>query len=296
MKLITWNTGASGAPDNTYEADKVSPLYGLVYDVSKDVSVFATHATSLFPDSSKDSFGNQFAPQVGKSHEFGVKFDLAENKLSGTVRYFQIDQEGGSAQVAPHGNRNTSQFDTIVNNSSLTDEQKDAQLEQLFGPSADPTPAYRQQLASAGDRVPAGKQRAKGFDIDLIDQPSTAWQFVFSYEHVDHKNITSPDPSIIGQTNPQAIKDRYALLTKYTFTEGGAKGAFVGLGVWGGTKALQDYAGPNGAPATSLPAELSFGDGKWPDGVPPRHADRLLRRAARGHQALTRPRTRVTVP
>ena len=250
IKLVTWNSGASLTPDNEYEDDKVSPMYGIMYDVTPEVGLFVNHAESLFPDSSKDSFGNQFSPFVGKSIEGGAKLGLMDGKLSGTVAYFKIDQSGGSVQVNNHENRSTSQYDAIVNNSSLSLAQQVTALQSQFGNSVNSIPvtaesvtngSLRAGMFAQGDRIPAtNKQQSDGFDIDLIYQPTRSWQFLLSYEHVDYKDTGT------GQANPQFIKDRYSLLAKYTFIEGGAKGTFLGLGVWGGAKSLQDYNGPNG--------------------------------------------------
>jgi len=233
MKLITWNNGASTTPDNVIEADKLSPIYGALFEVTKEASVFLVRSSSLFPDSGKNSFGDQFSPKVGTSWEGGVKVDLLNGRISGTVSYFQIKQSGGSQNDPAAENRNTQRWD------SLTQAQRDAD------------PQFQGHVRSdfLGDLVPGGEQESKGFDIDLIFQPTREWQIMTSYEHVDHEFTTSATPATIGQTYPQAVKDRWALLTKYTFTSGPVKNLALGLGVTGGSKSLQDYQrrAPNGA-------------------------------------------------
>jgi outer membrane receptor protein involved in Fe transport len=220
LKTIAWDNGNSMVADNIYEASKNSPLYGVVFDITKEISVFAVHSTSLFPDSTKDSFGNQFAPQVGKSWEGGVKVDLLDGKISGTVSYYQIEQTGGTQNDPTKENINTVRYD------SLTPEQQ--QIE--FG-----------GVRPLGDIIEGGKQESKGFDIDIVFQPTRQWQIMTSFTHVDHEFTESAVPATLGQTYPQAIKDRYALLTKYTFTDGPLDRLSLGLGVSGGSKSLQDY-------------------------------------------------------
>src|SRR5690606_33958187 len=95
FKLLQWANGQATVP-NVTEDDQVSPLFGAVYDITDSISVFAVHATSLFPDTGKDSFGNQFSPIEGKSIEGGIKFDTGDNRLSGTLSIFQIKQTGGT--------------------------------------------------------------------------------------------------------------------------------------------------------------------------------------------------------
>jgi outer membrane receptor protein involved in Fe transport len=220
MKLIGWNNGVSPAPDTFYKASKVSPLYGAVYDVVKEFSIFAVHATSLFPDTTKDSFGRTFSPQVGSSIEFGVKFETDDGKWSGTVSYFNIKQTGGSQSDPNAVNATTLIYD------SLTPAQ---QLAQYGG------------IRPLGDIIQGGEQKSKGVEVDIVYQPTKNWQIVGSFANTDHKFTESAVASTIGQTYPQAIKTRYSLLTQYTFNSGDLKGLKLGLGYAGGSKSLQDY-------------------------------------------------------
>lgn len=230
IKLVTWNNGASAVPNNQYKASKWSPLFGAVFDITKEVSVFAVHSTSLFPDSTKDSFGNQFSPQVGSSIEGGLKVDMMGGKLSGTVSYYQIKQTGGTQSTSNHENLNTQTWDT------LTPEQR-----ALRWPGK-----TRADLFAQGDVIAGGEQEAKGFDLDVAYTPVSNWQIIASFSHVDHKFVTSAAANTIGETYPMAIKDRFSLLTRYEFTQGEVKGLAVGLGMYGGSKQLIDYQTWNG--------------------------------------------------
>jgi len=220
IKLVTWNDGTSTVPDNTYEQDQVSPLYGVVYDVTKEISLFGVHSTSLFPDSTKDSFGNQFAPQVGKSWEGGVKVDLLNGKITGTASYFDITQTGGTQNDPNKANINTLRYDALP----------PAQQQAQFG-----------GIRPLGDIIAGGEQESKGFELDLTFQPVRELQIVTSYAHVDHQFTQSASPDTIGQTYPQAVKDRYAVVAKYSFLQGDLKNFAVGMGLSGGSKSLQDY-------------------------------------------------------
>jgi len=229
IKTIAWDNGAS-TTNNTYTASKVSPLYGAIYEITKEVSVFALHATSLFPDSTKDSFGHQFSPQVGSSYEGGFKIELFNGKLSGTTSYYNIKQTGGTQSASNHENLNTATWDR------LTPAERAVQF----------PGKTRDDLFAVGDIIQGGEQRSKGFELDLVYQPTKQWQFVGSFAHNDHEFVTSSVPSSIGETYPQAIKTRYSLLSKYTFTDGSAKGLSLGFGFSGGSKSLQDYQVVNG--------------------------------------------------
>jgi outer membrane receptor protein involved in Fe transport len=220
MKLVGWNNAVSTSPDTFYKASKVSPLYGAVFDITKEISVFAVHATSLFPDTTKDSFGHTFSPQVGSSYEAGFKFDVANGMFSGTVSYYNIKQTGGSQNDPNQPNATTLIYD------ALTPAQ---QLAQYGG------------IRPLGDIIQGGEQKSKGIEVDVVYQPSKHWQVVGSFANTDHKFTKSAVASTIGETYPQAIKTRYSLLTQYNFISGSLKGLKVGGGYAGGTKSLQDY-------------------------------------------------------
>lgn len=219
IKTIAWGNAVSTTP-NIYTASKYSPLYGVVFEITKEVSVFAVRSTSLFPDSTKDSFGNQFSPQVGLGYEGGVKVDLLDGKITGTVSYYQITQTGGTQTDPVKPNLNTQRYD------SLTPAQQ--QIE--FG-----------GVRPLGDIVQGGEQESKGFDIDITFQPIRELQIMTSFTHVNHEFTKSALPETLGQTYPYAIKNRYSLLGKYTFLNGDLKNTFVGLGIAGGSKQLIDY-------------------------------------------------------
>jgi iron complex outermembrane recepter protein len=230
MKLLGWNGGDSPVPDTVYNASKISPLFGAVFDITKEVSVFAVHSTSLFPDTTKDSFGHTFSPQVGSSIEGGFKVEMMDGKLSGTVSYYDIKQTGGTQSAPNHQNLNTQTWDT------LSDAQR-----ALKWPGQ-----TRATLFAAGDIITGGEQQAKGFDLDVAYTPISNWQFVASFSHVNHEFVTSSLANTIGETYPYAIRDRYSLLTRYQFTQGDVKGLSIGSGISGGSKQLIDYQSWNG--------------------------------------------------
>ncbi len=225
VKLVQWANGQA-TTGNKIEQSKTSPMLGAIYKVTDEVSVFALHSTSLFPDSGKDSRGGQFSPQVGTGLEMGVKFETANGQLSGTVTYFDIKRDGGSQTDPNKNNVNTDIYDALT---------------ALGTPAAIASRNAQFSSRPIGDLIQGGEQKGKGFEIDVAYQPTKNWQLVGSYADVDHSFTKSAVAATIGQTYPQAVKTRYSILSKYTFTEGEAKGAFVGLGLSGGSKSLQGY-------------------------------------------------------
>ena len=225
IDLTGWDTNNGiGTPPNVTQQSKVSPMEGIVYEVTRDVSVFAVHSTSLFPTTDKNSFMVEMPPVVGSSYEGGVKVDLLGGKVNGTVSYYVTDQNGGSQTDPTANNLKTQEWD------SDSAAQRAVQF---------PGIASRSQLL--GDLVPGGKQESKGLEADLIIEPVKDWQLVLSYAHNDESVVTAINAATIGQSTSGHIADQASLLTKVAFNEGPAKGVFVGTGLKWQAKALQGY-------------------------------------------------------
>lgn len=224
LKLLQWSSG--NAPTaNVTTASKTSPMIGVMFDISKELSVFAVHSTSLFPTTDKNSFSVQMPPVVGKSNEAGVKVELLDGKISGTASYYEITQTGGSQYNPTAENLNTRTFDQMT----------PAQQAVAF--------PGKKKSDLLGDYVPGAEQKSKGVDLDLIIQPLREWQILFSYAHNNEKVTSAVDRTTLGQSTTGHIKDQWAAVTKYSFTNGEAKGLFVGAGLQGSGKALQGYQG-----------------------------------------------------
>ncbi len=189
-------------PENVTKLSKNSPMIGAMFDITKELSVFAVHSSSLFPTTDKDSYWHQMPPTVGKSNELGLKTELFGGKISGTVSYYEITQTGG-AQDAP----NMLRADGTIGN----------------------------------DKVPGGKQTSKGYEADLVFQPTPDWQILFSYAHNDQKTKTATNRYLVGSTGLGHIGDQCSILTKYTFSQGPVSGLSLGLGFQYYGKALQGF-------------------------------------------------------
>lgn len=229
IKLDQWGNGTATTP-NTTKQSKNSPLFGALYDITKELSVFGVHSSSLFPDSGKDSRGGQFSPVVGKGDEFGFKLQTEDGKWSGTASVYKIKQTGGSQNDPNKPNVNTDIYDQLTAQGRIA--ERDA----------------RYPSRPIGDLIQAGEQESKGFELDLNYQPNRNWAFLFSY--ANNKQEVTRDllitGSTVGQSTPGHIKQQWSLLTKYTITQGALKNLSFGLGLQQAGKALQDYSGPGG--------------------------------------------------
>lgn len=75
------------------EETRVSPQFGIVYEASDSLSVYATYGENFRPLSGTDSNGDGFEPNQSTSAEAGIKFTLNDGALFGTVAVFKVEQE-----------------------------------------------------------------------------------------------------------------------------------------------------------------------------------------------------------
>ncbi|WP_166420299.1 TonB-dependent siderophore receptor [Pseudoalteromonas sp. Z1A8] len=72
---------------------RISPQFGVVYEASEFVSVYAAYGENFRPLSGTDSNGDGFEPNQSTSSELGVKFTLNDGALFGTIAVFKVEQD-----------------------------------------------------------------------------------------------------------------------------------------------------------------------------------------------------------
>lgn len=77
---------------NRQEKDVATPRLGLLYQLTPAVGVFANASTSFKPNTIGTQ-GQVYKPEKGLGYETGVKLDLLDGRLGGTIALFQIDKE-----------------------------------------------------------------------------------------------------------------------------------------------------------------------------------------------------------
>lgn len=82
-------TGTSSPQTQT----AVTPRVGVVYDLTPEVSAYASYARSFRPNRGGDIGGRAFSPEEGQAFEVGTKLDLFDNRLSATAAMFHITRE-----------------------------------------------------------------------------------------------------------------------------------------------------------------------------------------------------------
>jgi iron complex outermembrane receptor protein len=81
----------SAKTNGAYDQTALSPKLGLVYEILKDrVSVFGSFMNGFFNRAGTDINGNTFKPEHANQMEGGIKADVFDHKLVGTVSYYDI--------------------------------------------------------------------------------------------------------------------------------------------------------------------------------------------------------------
>ncbi len=71
----------------------VTPRFGLIYDLTDTVAVYANTARSFKPNTGASRQGDGFKPEKGKSYELGVKWEALERQLSVDAAIYHIVKE-----------------------------------------------------------------------------------------------------------------------------------------------------------------------------------------------------------
>jgi outer membrane receptor for ferric coprogen and ferric-rhodotorulic acid len=88
------SSGASYGVDQSRSASKVSPYAGLVFDVNKDVSLYASYTDVFSPQIEVDIDNRKLAPTKGESYEAGIKSEWLQGRLYATAAVFKSKQLG----------------------------------------------------------------------------------------------------------------------------------------------------------------------------------------------------------
>ena len=82
-----------GSTDWEAADNAVTPRFGLLYDLTDTVAVYANTARSFKPNSGAAREGGGFEPEKGKSYELGVKWEALERQLAVDAAIYHIVKE-----------------------------------------------------------------------------------------------------------------------------------------------------------------------------------------------------------
>lgn len=231
-QLVNHLTGLS---QEKITASAVTPQYGVLYKFTPGLAVFASYAESFVPGTQilnhPDGTSRAAEPTQGRGHDIGLKAELFEGRLSGTLTFFDIR------------NKN------IVNDLAVTDALGNVAI-------------YN---------VQSGEQRSRGFELDTTAALTQNWQLYLSYSRMKARitefsgndaAILAQDPATLdasGQANYKNVLRFHNaplqmsaphlanLWTRYNFTQKGLHGLYV----VGGANFVRDQTILPDGPASS---------------------------------------------
>jgi iron complex outermembrane receptor protein len=154
-----------GGSTQRIDAHKGTPQLGALYKLTPQLSAFASYAESFVPGAQvlnrQDGTSAPAAPSEGKGWDLGLKAELLEGRLSGTLTFFDLRNRG------------------IVTDLAQT------------GPSG----------AVAIYNLQSGEQRSRGVELDATIEPVTHWQIYLSYTYMDARivEVTGNDAALLAQ-------------------------------------------------------------------------------------------------
>ncbi|WP_334319269.1 TonB-dependent siderophore receptor [Termitidicoccus mucosus] len=172
---------------------------GVLYKITNEFSVFASYSESFVANSTLLQVKNvptaPAEPSIGEGWEAGVKLDLLEGRISGTLSWYYLT-------VSPTGVITiTDGVDPDTGNTFFTDIQ-------------------------------GGEQRSRGVEADILFTITPGLQLYTAYGYTDAVYTEHPsNPDLDGTRLVATPKHTFRAWGKYTLQNGPARGFYFGGGV-----------------------------------------------------------------
>lgn len=98
-------SGMSYQVPRTTSASDVTPYVGVVYDLTPQLAVYASHARVFDPQHESDVNGQVLAPVRGRSHEVGFKAAFNDDQLNVSMAWFDVQQDNLAQEAGWDGVR-----------------------------------------------------------------------------------------------------------------------------------------------------------------------------------------------
>jgi len=170
------------------EVSNTSIQAGFTYELKEGLNLYSLYSESFVPNGNRidnrvdPPLVLSFAPSQGEGVDVGFKFELLENKLSGSVAYFNIDRTN------------------ILQNNPLPASQR---------PPEEPVAFL------------SGLENSTGYEAQIFYTPNASSQFILSYAHNDAKIVESLIPGAEGLRLDQSAKNAVSVTGRHTFGDTG---------------------------------------------------------------------------
>lgn len=176
---------------------------GFVYQVFPGVGLFANYGEAFQVNVQRDFDNNYLLPRETSGIDLGVKFKLFDNKLTGSLYAFKIENKNNSEVV----------------------------------------PLPLRPEGNVGGVNIATEQESKGFGLDFVARPLRGLSVRGGYGYIDVIRTLGFNEYGLpaGHTVPGNSKHNFNLFANYAFTTGPLKNFSVGLGANYASKTVAGY-------------------------------------------------------
>lgn len=194
-RLSWWEADSKINAANSYKVTReVTPYYGLVYDLTKEVSAYASYTEIFTPQNVRGANGDILEPITGEDIELGLKGEFFGGALNASLGLFQIENTGRAIE------------DTS---------------------SVNPCLPY---FTTGYCRVAGGKQRSEGWEAELSGELLPGWQMMAGYTNTRTKYVIDTAANVGQPLRSIDPKHQLRLFTSYSLNRSGP-GWTVGGGV-----------------------------------------------------------------
>lgn len=153
-RVSWWDYKAPRTPASNYEVNKeITPFAGVTYELSKQLSAYASYTEIFTPQDAKDINGNILPPVTGQDYEAGVKGEFFNGRLNAAMGIFRINNNGKAVE-------DTNSYSPCL-------------------------PYYTTGYC----RVAGGKQRSEGWEMELSGELAPGWQMMAGYTNTRTKYL-----------------------------------------------------------------------------------------------------------
>lgn len=93
-RVIDYSVSDYQNRDNDFKSDdEVIPYAGLVFDLTRNLSAYASYTTIFEPQSKRDASNKQLSPIEGNTREIGLKGAFFDNRLNASLSVFRMQQD-----------------------------------------------------------------------------------------------------------------------------------------------------------------------------------------------------------
>ncbi len=94
LRLSSWEYSSTDTTKETRKfSNEITPYTGVVYDLDKNHSLYASYTSIFKPQDKKNSSGEYLDPIVGNNYEIGAKGEYFDGLLTTSLSLFQVKQD-----------------------------------------------------------------------------------------------------------------------------------------------------------------------------------------------------------